>query len=172
MTSLRSLAVAAALAAGLAGAAVAQPAPAPAPTPAAPTAVEPAPTAPTAAQPAPTAVEPAPTAAQPAQPAATADGKPPPYQSQMRAQCGAELRKDLSWQADIDSYCDTRAHEKSAASIQRNERHVFIAYAVIWVLLAGLVGFMWLRQGRLNAEIKRLEDELRRIEQADQKAAP
>ena len=87
------------------------------------------------------------------------------YRSPMRAQCGEELRKDLDWQANILSVCEAGAHEKAAAKIQRNERHVFIAYGVIWVLVAGLVGLMWLRQGKLNAEIQRLEEELRRAEQ-------
>jgi len=107
-------------------------------------------------------------AAQPAQstpPAAPAE----PYHSPMREQCGQELRKDFDWQANITDVYEVVAHEKAAAKIQRNERHVFIAYGVIWVLVALFVGMMWLRQGKLNAEIKRLEAELRRIEDEDRK---
>ena len=97
--------------------------------------------------------------------AAAQDTPPPPYHSPMREQCGDELRKDFDWQANISDVYEVVAHEKAAAKIQRNERHVFIAYGVIWVLVAGLVGLMWLRQGNLNAEIKRLSEELRRAEQ-------
>lgn len=108
----------------------------------------------------------------PAQPAAApANGKPPPYKSPHRQMCGEELRKDADWLANVERVFEVEAHEKAAAKIRTNERHVFIAYGVIWVLVAGFVGVMWMRQGKLKGEIKRLEEELRRAEAEDEALA-
>jgi CcmD family protein len=89
------------------------------------------------------------------------------YISSMRAQCSTEIEKDASWRADITNRFETLAHQKAAAAIVRNERHVFIAYAVIWILVAGFVAMMWMRQQRLSAEIVRLADALQRVEADD-----
>lgn len=105
-----------------------------------------------------------------AQPAAPAQ-PPAPYSSPMRAQCSEEIEKDAGWRADITARFEQLAHVKAADSIKRNERHVFIAYAVIWVLVAGLVGVMWMRQLKLNDEIRRLRGELTRIEREDAERA-
>ncbi len=102
-------------------------------------------------------------AAQPAPPPAGA--QPAAYASPMREQCAAEIDKDAGWRADITTRFEILAHARAAQKIQRNERHVFIAYGVIWVLVAGMLGVMWMRQRKLNAEIQRLEEELRRVEQ-------
>ena len=51
-------------------------------------------------------------------------------------------------------------HEAAAKKIQQNERHVIFAYGAMWVIAALFVGFLWLRQQRLKAEITALRHEL------------
>jgi len=51
-------------------------------------------------------------------------------------------------------------HEAAYAKIQQNERHVIFAYGGMWVIAAMFVGFLWLRQQRLKAEIATLRHEL------------
>lgn len=113
----------------------------------------------------------APTPAPPAAPApgAPAATTPPPYESPHRQMCAEEIEKDAGWKADISKNFLREAHRTAAESIQRNERHVFLAYGAIWILVAGLVGFMWYRQARLAREIRRLEEELRKLEDEDKK---
>ena len=52
------------------------------------------------------------------------------------------------------------AHEEAAKRIQRNESHVYLAYAAMWVIAALFVGFLWFRQQALKAEIARLRRDL------------
>ena len=51
-------------------------------------------------------------------------------------------------------------HEDAAHSIAKNERHVILAYAAMWLLAAGFVLFLWRRQQGLQAEISRLRRDL------------
>ncbi len=92
--------------------------------------------------------------------AATAQpGKEPPrsYQSPMRAECEAELAKDKGWSAELKDTLRPSVHEAEASLITRNNKHVVMAYAAIWILTVGFVILLWLRQRRLLAEIEALE---------------
>jgi hypothetical protein len=51
-------------------------------------------------------------------------------------------------------------HEGAAAAIAKNEKHVVLAYAALWVLSAGFLMFLWKRQQGLKTEIAQLKREL------------
>jgi hypothetical protein len=138
-----------------AGAAAAQ-APAPAPGAADPKS---APTpAPGAADPTPTPT-PAPTPA------------PAPTAAELRKTCAAAMNADKSFADAIVALADEKAaqvrlaadlaqHEKAAEAISKNERHVIIAYAAMWVVAAAFLIFLWRRQQGLRLEISRLQRDL------------
>lgn len=85
--------------------------------------------------------------------------KEPPraYQSPMRAQCEAELAKDRGWNAELKDSLRPSVHEAEAALIQKNKKHVVMAYAAIWILTVVFVILLWFRQRRLLAELAALE---------------
>lgn len=102
------------------------------------------------------------TAALSAAPAAAQDAAASgePYRSAMRSQCEDEIEKDADWRADIKLRIAPEVHAEDAQQMLANRRHVVMAYAALWVLVAGFVVFMWLRQRGLQAEIARLEREI------------
>lgn len=51
-------------------------------------------------------------------------------------------------------------HEQAAQAIAKNERHVIMAYAAMWVLAALFVLFLWSRQRHLKTEIAQLRRDL------------
>jgi hypothetical protein len=55
---------------------------------------------------------------------------------------------------------DQKQHEKAAAAVQKNERHVIIAYIAMWLVSAGFLLFLWLRQQSLRLEIAHLKRDL------------
>jgi CcmD family protein len=89
--------------------------------------------------------------------AATGDA---PYRSAMRSQCEDEMAKDADWRADVKLRLAPDVHAEDAQQMLTNRRHVVMAYAALWVLVAGFVVFMWMRQRGLQAEIARLEREI------------
>jgi hypothetical protein len=101
----------------------------------------------------------APAAAQPG----TSIERVEPYRSAMRSQCEDELAKDADWRADVKLRLAPEVHEEDAQQMLTNRRHVVMAYAALWALVAGFVVFLWMRQRGLQAEIARLG---REIEQA------
>ena len=84
------------------------------------------------------------------------------YHSPLRATWRDEVRKDAGLKADIETALREGVHTRESATFTRNNRHVVIAYLAIWVLTVGFVVMMFLRQGRLQAEIARLSGELTR----------
>jgi CcmD family protein len=99
---------------------------------------------------------------QPAPPAVpSASGEPDkPYRSPMQEQCEIELRKDKVWYATLEEQLRADVHQQDANLIARNNKHVILAYAAIWILTVGFVFFLWTRQRVLRAEISRLERDL------------
>lgn len=91
--------------------------------------------------------------------------------AKFRLACATAIEDDADWQADITTRFERQAHERSAQAIRTNQRHVLWAYGFIWVALAGLVGVMWVRQQRLNAEIARLNTQLQAVEAEDARRA-
>src|SRR5687768_9265632 len=90
-------------------------------------------------------------------PAPEPAGMPPPsYESPQRAACEAELAKDARWFAEQKQTFIREFHEEEARVVTNNNRHVVLAYGALWVLTAGFLGLMFLRQRKLDAEIARL----------------
>ena len=108
-----------------------------------------------AQEPGATAAPTAPAAAAPA--AATGDA---PYRSAMRSQCEDELARDADWRADVKLRLAPDVHAEDAQQMLANRRHVVMAYAALWALVAGFVVFMFMRQRGLQAAIARLEREI------------
>jgi hypothetical protein len=77
-----------------------------------------------------------------------------------------QYRKARLEQIDKEN-CTIAAHQAEEKAIAKNERHVILAYAAMWVLAAGFLMFLWRRQQRLVTEIGQLHREL-----ADATAAP
>ena len=82
------------------------------------------------------------------------------YHSPLRATWRDEVRKDPGLKADIEGALREAVHERESATFTRNNKHVVIAYAAIWVLTIGFVVLLFLRQGKLKEEIARLHREL------------
>jgi hypothetical protein len=139
--------------AGLAGAATGQPATgAGAASPAAPAAATESP-------------PPAPPAVPAAPPAASGDV------ASARAQCTAAMNADPKFEAAIVRTADEKAalkrdadtlaaHTDAYAHVQKNESHVIYGYAVMWIIAAAFVIFLWRRQQALKLEIIQLRREL------------
>jgi hypothetical protein len=51
-------------------------------------------------------------------------------------------------------------HEAHNEWVAKNQRHVIMAYAAMWVIAAGFVLFLWRRQQRLVGEIQQLRKDL------------
>ncbi|HTM22028.1 MAG TPA: CcmD family protein [Kofleriaceae bacterium] len=83
-----------------------------------------------------------------------------PYHSPMRNTCEDELKKDADWQKILRDRLRDDVHQEDADLMLRNETHVQYAYAAIWVLVVVFLGFLYVRQRGLRAEIVRLEREL------------
>jgi hypothetical protein len=88
-----------------------------------------------------------------------------------RAMCTAAMRTDPKLAADIVKIADERAqvqrdkdtiaaHEDAFKHIQKNEQHVIIGYAAMWIVAALFVVFLWRRQQALTAEIGNLRRDL------------
>jgi len=60
----------------------------------------------------------------------------------------------------LNDRCTIKLHNDAQQSIAKNERHVILAYAAMWVVAAGFVLFLWRRQQALKAEIVRLRHDL------------
>jgi hypothetical protein len=97
----------------------------------------------------------------PAMPSAT------PTAAQLRQICADAMNADPSFKAAIQNSIDKQidqqvlaAHEDADLHIQKNEKHVIIAYAALWALAALFVVFLWLRQLGLKREIDALKRDL------------
>jgi CcmD family protein len=90
----------------------------------------------------------------------TASAQEQEYVSPIRETWREEVRKDPTLKADIDQALRESVHRNESATFTRNNEHVVIAYAAIWVLTIGFVVLLFLRQGKLKEEIARLHREL------------
>jgi hypothetical protein len=57
-----------------------------------------------------------------------------------------------------------QAHDAAIKKIAQEESHVIYAYAALWVIIALLVAFMWMRQQKLKTEIALLRRDLTKAE--------
>lgn len=60
--------------------------------------------------------------------------------------------------------CKVKFHTDAQEAIAKNEKHVILAYAAMWILAIGFVVYLWRRQQRLTAEILQLRKELEAAE--------
>ena len=97
-----------------------------------------------------------------------------PSAAQMRATCTAAMNTDPQFAQDLLRVLDekkvvelAKAQEKFAniqieagARVAKNQRHVIMAYAVMWIAAAMFVLFLWRRQKSLNDQIDALRSDL------------
>ncbi len=60
-----------------------------------------------------------------------------------------------------------KQHADAAEHVAKNERHVILAYAAMWVVAALFVIFLWRRQQALRGEIERLRADLKAAESGE-----
>ena len=63
----------------------------------------------------------------------------------------AQVAKDL---------CTLKMQEDAQTTIAKNQKHVILAYAAMWLVAAGFVLFLWRRQQALKSEIAQLHRDL------------
>ncbi|HWU87503.1 MAG TPA: hypothetical protein VN253_09525, partial [Kofleriaceae bacterium] len=115
------------------------------------------------------AADPAPASA--VAPAPASGAAPAQSAAELRKTCVAAMNADKSFAASIVATADENAarvrlaadlaqHEKAAETIAKNEHHVILAYAAMWIVAAGFLIFLWRRQQGLRLEILRLQRDL------------
>jgi hypothetical protein len=97
-----------------------------------------------------------------------------PSAAQLRATCTAAMNADPKFAQDLLRVLDekrvvelAKAQEKFAsiqieagARVAKNQRHVIMAYAVMWIAAALFVLFLWRRQKSLREQIDGLRSDL------------
>ena len=95
---------------------------------------------------------------------AAAQAPAAPEATAARKACTDAMNADPTFAKSIvDTVIDQRtlaAHQKAAADVEENKQHVIYAYGAMWIIAALFVGFLWLRQQRLKAEIALLRRDL------------
>jgi len=95
----------------------------------------------------------------------------PPAPADLRQTCVDAMNADPTFAKAIVETADKKenrtrgditlqAHQDAADHIAKNERHVILAYAAMWVVAALFVLFLWRRQQGLKIEIARLQKDL------------
>ena len=98
--------------------------------------------------------------AQPAPPPAQTAPKDP---QQARQACVDAMNADPMFANSIIKIANEQTaetHMRAAQAVAKNEHHVILAYAAMWVVAALFVIFLWRRQQALNAEIAALRRDL------------
>lgn len=88
---------------------------------------------------------------------------PEPTPEELRKICADAMNKNPGFSEAIvktineDTYLQ---HERAAAAVAKNEKHVIMAYAAMWVIAAMFLMFLWRRQQALKGEIANLKRDL------------
>ena len=88
---------------------------------------------------------------------------PEPTPAELRQICADAMNKNPGFSEAIvktineDTYLQ---HERAAAAVAKNEKHVIMAYAAMWVIAAMFLMFLWRRQQALKGEIANLKRDL------------
>jgi hypothetical protein len=104
-------------------------------------------------------------------PPPTPEPPPEPVKSDARKACTDAMNADPAFEkmvvetadrkaAEVRLAADLAQHEKAAKVIAKNEKHVILAYAAMWVIAAGFLMFLWRRQQALKGEIAHLKADL------------
>ena len=94
---------------------------------------------------------------------AVAVAEPARSPAELRQICADAMNADPTFTEAIvktineDTY---QQHAKAADAVAKNEKHVILAYAALWLLAAGFVIFLWRRQQGLKTEIAQLRRDL------------
>jgi hypothetical protein len=91
-----------------------------------------------------------------------AEGPGQIHLSPKQQECLAEIKNDPSFNAFIEEGARYAFHRDEASKLTRNNEHVVMAYAAIWALTVLFVVLVFLRQGKLKAELARLQADLAR----------
>ena len=90
-----------------------------------------------------------------------------PSPAELRQTCAAAMNADPAFEKAILDSVDKRidqktidAHNDALYHIQKDERHVIIAYVAMWLIAAGFVVFLWRRQQGLTSQIDQLRRDL------------
>lgn len=96
-----------------------------------------------------------------------APAAPPSAATDARAACTKAMNEDPAFAKSIietvDKQIDQKtidAHVDADKHIRKNEKHVILAYAAMWIVAALFLGFLWLRQQSLKTEILSLRKDL------------
>ena len=103
--------------------------------------------------------------------ATATDNKVEPPAGNLRKTCTDAMNADPSFAKSIVEIADKEAadrrleatekeHLDAAMHIEKDEKHVILAYAAMWIIAAGFVLFLWRRQQALKAEIAQLRRDL------------
>jgi len=101
-------------------------------------------------------------AAQDAPATGGAEGPSQIHLTPKQQECIQEIKSDPSFNALIEENARYAFHRDETSKLTRNNEHVVMAYAAIWVLTVFFVVLVFLRQGRLKAELARLQADLAR----------
>lgn len=96
---------------------------------------------------------------------------PAPVVSDARKACTDAMNADPTFEKMIVEIADKKAADKrladteaehldAAQHIAKDEKHVILAYAAMWIVAAGFVLFLFLRQQKLVKEIAALKRDL------------
>ncbi len=105
-------------------------------------------------------------APEPAPPvAAPPPAQPPALRSpaELRQICAEAMNADPSFAEAIAKTVNEetlKQHLDAGKAIAKNEKHVILAYAAMWLVAAGFVLFLWRRQQALKLEIAQLRRDL------------
>jgi CcmD family protein len=91
-----------------------------------------------------------------------AEGPGQIHLSPKQQECLQEIKNDPSFNAFIEEGARYAFHRDETSKATRNNEHVIMAYAAIWVLTVFFVVLVFLRQGKLKAELARLQADLAR----------
>lgn len=111
--------------------------------------------------PAPTASEPSTTPAPSTTPVPSTT--PAASSEELRKTCVAAMNADPAFALKVVSTTNNQtaqAHINAARDIAKNERHVILAYAAMWLVAVAFVIFLWRRQQALRLEIAQLRRDL------------
>ncbi len=102
-------------------------------------------------------------AGEPAIPPTVMQPAPAPTADELRKTCADAMNANPGFADKIVSTINeqtAKQHRDASAAIAKNEKHVLLAYAAMWLLAAGFLMFMWRRQQGLNKEIAQLKRDL------------
>ena len=81
--------------------------------------------------------------------------------------CIALLRDNAEFRSYINTRLTYAMHRDEARQWRKDQQSVVGAYMVIWVLTAGFVGLLWMRQRKVKGELARLRADLDRATKDD-----